>query len=51
LKERKKVQEKIRQVSDQEIFQKAMVNPDFGYYLIHFGRKYQESNLPDRVLY
>ena len=48
---RRYVQEKIRQVSDEEIFRKAMVNPDWKYYLIHFGRKYQESNLPERILY
>lgn len=48
---RKIVQEKIRRVSDKEIFQKAMVNPSWKYYLIHFQKKYVDMELPKRVLY
>lgn len=51
LKRRKIIQEKIRKISDQEIFQKTMVNPDLGYYLIHFQKKYTDTELPKRVLY
>lgn len=48
---RRKIIQKIRKVSDSEIFQKAMVNPDLGYYLIHFQKKYTDMELPKRVLY
>lgn len=51
LKRRKYVQEKIRAVSDREIFQKAMLNPPLSYYLIHFKKEYKEMALPKRILY
>ncbi len=50
LKKRKIIQKK-RIVSDREIFQKAMVNPDLGYYLIHFRKKYSDMELPKRIIY
>lgn len=48
---RRKIIQKIRKSSDSEIFKKAMVNPDLGYYLIHFQKKYTDMELPKRVLY
>lgn len=50
LKRRRAIQ-KSRKVSDREIFQKVMINPNWGYYLIHFQKKYTDMELPKRALY
>jgi len=58
LMKRKKVQTKIRKVSDEEIFKKCMLNPKVKYYylLYRYGvieglKKYKDTKLPDRILY
>lgn len=51
LRRRKEVQMKVREVTDTQIFKKALVSPDWKYYLIHFNKKYNEIDLPKRVLY
>lgn len=51
LQRRKFVQEKIRRVSDKEIFDKVMLNPDWKYYLIHFQKKYKDMELPKKIIY
>lgn len=54
LSKRKFIQEKVRKVSDQEIFKQTMVNPSLGFYLIHFRNpriKHKDRELPSRVIY
>ena len=51
LRKRKLVQNKIRKVSDKEIFEKCLVSPDWQYYFIHLNLKYEDKKLPDRALY
>ncbi|MEK7616873.1 MAG: glycosyltransferase family 2 protein [Patescibacteria group bacterium] len=51
LEKRKLIQSKIRKVSDDEIFKKCLVNPNWKYYFIHFNFKYEDGKLPQRVLY
>jgi len=51
LRKRNLVQNKIRRISDTEIFKKCLVNPNWKYYFIHFNLKYEDNNLPQRVLY
>lgn len=51
LKKRKLIQSKIRKVSDDEIFKRCLVNPNWKYYFIHLGQKYKDKELPKRVLY
>lgn len=58
MKKRKHVQNRIRKVSDSEIFRRCMVNPDIYYYyvLYKFGvidglKKYTDKKLPARILY
>jgi GT2 family glycosyltransferase len=50
LKKRKKVQS-ARKVGDLEIFKKTVVFPDWRYYLIHLGRKYNDKPLPEKFMY
>lgn len=55
LRKRKFIQENIRKVSDRDIFRKTMVNPAFGFYLMHLIRypkiKHKERELPKSILY
>lgn len=51
LKKRKIIQNKIRKVSDNEIFNKCLVSPSWRYYFIHMNLKYEDKKLPQRVLY
>lgn len=51
LAKRKLVQSKIRKVSDNEIFRKCLVSPNWKYYFIHLNVKYKDDELPQRVLY
>lgn len=51
LERRRYVQKKIRKVSDQEIFQKTLLSPNWKYYLLYFKRKFNDIKLPARVLY
>lgn len=51
LRKRRIVQSKIRKLTDQEIFKKCLVSPDWKYYFIHLGLKYKDKELPKRVLY
>lgn len=51
LTKRKIVQNKIRRISDTEIFKKCLVNPNWKYYFIHFNLKYKDNKLPQRVFY
>lgn len=51
LKKRKFIQTKIRKVSDNEIFEKCLLNPNWQYYLMHFNLKYKDDRLPQRILY
>lgn len=50
-KKRQFIQTRIRKVSDRQVFEKAMVNPPWRYYLIHFKKEYKEMRLPKRVIY
>ncbi|HEX6977534.1 MAG TPA: glycosyltransferase family 2 protein [Patescibacteria group bacterium] len=50
--ERNFVQKRIRRVSDFEILEKVLLNPDWKYYLVHFGnRKYRDKKIPARIIY
>ena len=51
LKKRNYVQSRIRKVTDDEIFAKCMVSPDWRYYFIHLHLKYKDKELPARVMY
>lgn len=51
LKKRQFIQQKIRKLSDSEIFKYTMVNPTWRYYLIQWGKHYEDLKLPKRVLY
>ncbi len=51
LRKRKFIQNKIRKVSDKEIFEKTLVSPGWRYYFIHLKLAYQDIELPKRVLY
>lgn len=51
LKKRKIVQSKIRKVTDNEVFKKTLVSPDWKYYFIHLHMNYKDNKLPERVLY
>lgn len=51
LEKRRRVQKKIRKVSDLEIFQKVLVSPDWKYYLLYFRRMYNDIKLPVRTFY
>lgn len=51
LEKRRYVQNNIRKVSDDRIFEKAMVQPDFDYYMLYFGKKSRDIDLPDRIKY
>ncbi len=52
LKERNRVQKRIRKISDFEIINKVLLNPNWRYYLVHFGnKKYKDSKLPARIIY
>jgi hypothetical protein len=51
LKNRKKIQEKVRKVPDNEIFKKTMLNPSWKYYLIHFKMPFTEDKLPSHLYY
>lgn len=51
LSKRKYVQEKIRHVSDWQILEKVMLNPNWRYYLIHLKQKYKDIELPKNVFY
>ncbi|MBI3103853.1 glycosyltransferase family 2 protein [Candidatus Daviesbacteria bacterium] len=51
LKKRNIIQREIRKVSDGEIFKYTMVNPGWRYYLISWNRRFDDVELPERVLY
>lgn len=51
LKKRKFVQSKLRKVTDNEIFKKTLVSPNWRYYFIHLNLHYKDNSLPERVFY
>lgn len=48
---RKRVQSKVRKVSDKEIFKRTMVLPKLNYYLLFFGKKSKDIKLSKKILY
>ena len=51
LKKRNLIQSKIRRVSDNEIFKKTLVSPNWKYYFVHLGLRFNDGQLPKRVFY
>lgn len=51
LKKRKFIQQRIRKISDGEIFKYTLVNFTPKYYLVNWGKHYQDINLPKRIMY
>lgn len=47
---RKHVQKNVRTVSDGKIFKKTMVSPSFNYYLLYFGKKSKDIDLPKDLI-
>ncbi len=45
------VQKNVRKISDSEIFERAMILPDFDYYLLYFGKKSKDIKLPKKIIY